>query len=46
MATMHAVRLYGANDLRYEEVEKPTAPAGGLVVKVEACAICGSDVRN
>lgn len=46
MATMHAVRLYGANDLRYEEVEKPTAPAGGLVVKVKACAICGSDVRN
>jgi L-iditol 2-dehydrogenase len=43
---MHAVRLYGANDLRYEEVEKPTAPAGGLVVKVKACAICGSDVRN
>ncbi|MDK2855197.1 MAG: hypothetical protein PWQ86_410 [Bacillota bacterium] len=46
MATMKAVRLYGANDLRYEEVEKPSAPPGGLLVKVKACAICGSDVRN
>jgi len=46
VTTMKAVRLYGANDLRYEEVPKPSAPPGGLLVKVKACAICGSDVRN
>ena len=43
---MKALRLYGPNDLRLDEVEKPTAPRGGMVVKVEACAICGSDLRN
>jgi L-iditol 2-dehydrogenase len=43
---MKALRLYGPDDLRLEEVEKPTAPRGGMVLKVDACAICGSDLRN
>ncbi|MCG0276535.1 MAG: zinc-dependent dehydrogenase [Thermosediminibacteraceae bacterium] len=43
---MKAVRLYGPSDLRLEEVPKPSAPPGGLLVEVKACAICGSDVRN
>lgn len=43
---MKALRLYGPNDLRLDDVEKPTAPRGGMVLKVEACAICGSDLRN
>ena len=43
---MQALRLYGANDLRLEDLPIPKAPAGGLVVKVAACAICGSDLRN
>ncbi len=43
---MQALRLYGPSDLRLEEVPIPKAPAGGLVVEVKACAICGSDVRN
>jgi len=29
-----------------EEVPKPKAEKGGLLVRVEACAICGSDVRT
>ncbi len=43
---MKALRLYGPDDLRLDEVEKPTAPRGGMVLKVDACAICGSDLRN
>lgn len=43
---MQALRLYGPSDLRLEDLPIPKAPAGGLVVKVEACAICGSDLRN
>lgn len=43
---MQALRLYGPSDLRLEDVPIPKAPAGGLVVEVKACAICGSDVRN
>ena len=43
---MQALRLYGPSDLRLEDLPVPGAEAGGLVVKVEACAICGSDLRN
>ena len=43
---MKALRLHGPSDLRLEDLPVPQAPAGGLLVKVEACAICGSDVRN
>lgn len=43
---MKALRLYGANDIRLDEVSQPHAQPGGMVVKVEACAICGSDLRN
>ena len=43
---MQALRLYGANDLRLEEIPAPRALPGGIVVKVGACSICGSDLRN
>lgn len=43
---MQALRLYGPSDLRLENLPVPKAAAGSLVVKVEACAICGSDLRN
>ncbi|MCR4431571.1 MAG: zinc-dependent dehydrogenase [Tepidanaerobacteraceae bacterium] len=43
---MLALRLYGKSDLRLEDIPKPSAPKGGLLVKVHACAICGSDLRN
>ena len=41
---MKAYMLYGINDLRFEEVEKPVPPAGSVLVKVEAVGICGSDI--
>jgi L-iditol 2-dehydrogenase len=42
---MKAVRYYGQEDLRVEEILDPRPEAGGLLVKVEACAICGTDLK-
>ncbi|MCR2045652.1 alcohol dehydrogenase catalytic domain-containing protein [Anaerosalibacter massiliensis] len=43
---MKAAVMYGPNDIRIEEVEKPDCPDGGFVLKVEAVGLCGSDIRN
>ena len=43
---MKAVVFYGENDLRFQELPKPKTPAGGVLVKVKACSICGSDLRT
>ncbi|MDR9769330.1 alcohol dehydrogenase catalytic domain-containing protein [Acetomicrobium sp.] len=43
---MKALKLYGPNDLRLEEVPKPSISDEEILVRVKACAICGSDVRN
>lgn len=43
---MQSLRLYGPMDLRLEEVPAPDVPPGGALVRVEFCAICGSDLRN
>ena len=38
---------YGAGDIRIEEQDKiPECQEGELLVKVEACAICGSDIKS
>ena len=41
---MKAYVLHGANDIRYEEVEKPVAKNGEVIVAVKAVGICGSDI--
>lgn len=41
---MKAHVLYGVNDLRYEEVEKPIPRNDEVLVKVEAVGVCGSDI--
>jgi len=43
---MKAALMYGPNDIRIEEVDKPECPEGGFVLKVEAVGLCGSDIRN
>ncbi|MGI6501326.1 MAG: alcohol dehydrogenase catalytic domain-containing protein [Anaerostipes sp.] len=43
---MKAAVLYGAEDLRYEDVETPACPENGILVKTIACGICGSDLRT
>ena len=43
---MKAAIMYGPNDIRVEETEKPACPKGGLLLKVKAIGLCGSDIRN
>lgn len=42
---MKAAVFYGKNDIRIEEVKKPEAGYGEVVIKVHACGICGTDVH-
>ncbi len=43
---MKAAVMYGPNDIRVEEVERPVCPKDGLVLKIMAVGLCGSDIRN
>jgi threonine dehydrogenase-like Zn-dependent dehydrogenase len=42
---MKAVYYYGPGDLRTEEVDKPVIGDGEMLIKVRACAVCGTDLR-
>jgi L-iditol 2-dehydrogenase len=44
--TMKAVVVQAPGDYGLQEVPMPEAPAGGMLVKVLACALCGSDLRT
>lgn len=43
---MKAIRYYAPQDVRVEEVPVPEMEKGGLLVRVEACAVCGSDLKT
>jgi L-iditol 2-dehydrogenase len=43
---MRAARLHGPGDLRVEELPDPVAGDGELLVHVEACGVCPTDVRK
>ncbi len=44
---MLAARLYGTEDLRVDEIDKPGDPGPGQVrIRVTAVGICGSDLHN
>ncbi|MGG0720331.1 2,3-butanediol dehydrogenase [Robertmurraya massiliosenegalensis] len=42
---MKAAILYGAEDVRVEQIEEPVVSAGKIKVKVEWAGICGSDLH-
>jgi len=42
---MKAAVWYGIGDIRIEEVEKPAPNQDEVLVKVEACGICGTDLH-
>jgi 2-desacetyl-2-hydroxyethyl bacteriochlorophyllide A dehydrogenase len=41
--TMQAAVLHGPDDLRVEEVARPSAGLGEVLLRVERCGICGTD---
>lgn len=43
---MKAAIMYGPDDIRIEEIDKPDCPKGGFLLKVMAVGLCGSDIRN
>ncbi len=43
--TMKAAVTHGANDMRVEEVPVPVYEPNDVLVKVEACGICGTDLH-
>ncbi|MCC6793123.1 MAG: alcohol dehydrogenase catalytic domain-containing protein [Thermomicrobiales bacterium] len=45
-STMLAVRSYGPRDYRLEEVEVPEPGPGEVLVEVDACGICASDMKS
>ena len=46
MSKMKAALMYGPNDIRVEMTEKPECPKDGLILKIMAVGLCGSDIRN
>lgn len=43
---MKAVVFYAPGDVRVEDFPKPSCGAGELLVKSDACAVCGSDMKS
>ena len=46
MSTMKAVVYHGPGEVRVEDVPVPTCEADGILVKIDACAVCGSDMKT
>ncbi|MGD0898945.1 MAG: alcohol dehydrogenase catalytic domain-containing protein [Thermoguttaceae bacterium] len=43
---MKAVVYHAPGDIRVEEIAKPVCGPGELLVKVDACAVCGTDLKS
>ncbi|MDR1959010.1 MAG: alcohol dehydrogenase catalytic domain-containing protein [Planctomycetaceae bacterium] len=43
---MQAIVYYAPGDIRVENVPKPVCGDGELLVKVDACAVCGTDLKS
>jgi len=43
---MRCARLHGIGDLRVEEIPDPVAGPGEVVVEIEACGVCPTDLRK
>ena len=46
MSSMKAVVYYGPKDIRIEDVRVPVNTDEELLVKVDACAVCGTDLKS
>jgi len=45
MATTEAVVYHGPGDVRIEAISVPQAGPGELLVRIDACAVCGTDLK-
>lgn len=43
---MRAAQFYAAGDIRVEDIEEPKASDGKIIVDVEWCGICGSELHE
>lgn len=43
---MKAAILYGVNEFEVRNVPQPEPPQDGLILRVETCGVCGSDLRR
>jgi erythritol/L-threitol dehydrogenase len=43
--TMQAVMCHGPRDYRLEELPTPQADVGEVIIKVQACGVCASDMK-
>lgn len=43
---MQALVYYGKEDVRLEELQKPKAADDELLIKIDACAVCGTDMKT
>lgn len=43
---MKAALMYAPCDIRIEEIDKPKCKDDGMLIKVKAIGLCGSDIRN
>ncbi|MDR3110374.1 MAG: alcohol dehydrogenase catalytic domain-containing protein [Planctomycetaceae bacterium] len=43
---MRAIVYYAPGDIRVEDVPQPVCYVDGLLVRVEACAVCGTDLKS
>ena len=44
MSTMPLARIYGPNDIRIDEAEQPACGPDDVLIRIERCGICGSDL--
>lgn len=44
MSTMPLVRIHGPNDIRIDQVERPRTGPNDILVQIQRCGICGSDL--
>ena len=42
---MKSIRIYGANDVRFEKMPRPKPGLGEVLIRVRATGICGTDVE-
>ena len=45
-ATMQAAVYRGVNDVRLETVPVPTIGPGEMLVRVDSCGVCGTDLKK